>query len=151
MNYENSRSATLNAVRGVKFDAKMIKGGYASFNLKEVMLLDGNGTIISALKGVNAVPKSLPTSRQTFMHEAGQIMYSGFGKNAKIYIFDLNGTQVYSRHAGSAGSLDLNKIAAKGAYIARIVDGVNSKQVRILKWTKIIGLGTTKGQKKRYL
>lgn len=133
VNYENSRSATLKAVRGVKFDAKMIKGGYASFNLKEVMLLDGNGTIISALKGVNAVPKSLPTSRQTFMHEAGQIMYSGFGKNAKIYIFDLNGTQVYSRHAGSAGSLDLNKIAAKGAYIARIVDGVNSKQVRILK------------------
>lgn len=126
-----SATDVLKAVRGVKFDVKMQKAGFASFALKEINLFDANGNIITALKEINSIPSSkISTPKMLFNYENNVIFYRTTNP-AKFSIFDLNGTLLSTQTVQGSGQLSIAElIPVQGNYILRLK---TEKQSQILK------------------
>ena len=132
--WENSCSDVLPAVRGLKFDAKMAKAGYASFALTQVSLLDASGNIIQSMQGTNAIPESF--KNQVNAHSIAQygntVFFNGFKNDVKVQIYSLDGTEVLATKISGQKSLDLTSTnLSKGVYMIRITDSEYSRSVRI--------------------
>lgn len=132
--WDNSCGDVLPMVRGLKFDAKMAKAGYASFSLSEVSLLDASGNIIQSMQGINAIPEN--QQKMVSAHPIAQygktLFFAGFDNNVQVEIFALNGERLFKTELSNQNSLDLTKTGlSKGVYMVRVSDSKYSRSVRI--------------------
>ena len=132
-NFESSRADVLKAVRGLKFDVKMAKAGYASFALKGVSLLDASGNVITELKDINTPIAPTRAIRQMEIQQHGEfIVYQNLSANAQLQVFDLNGQALYNKRISKSGVIPLSQmVSASGKYLVRVRDNGNTKIIRI--------------------
>lgn len=133
VNFESYRSDVVKAVRGFKFDVKMAKAGYASFALKDVALLNASGNVISALSGINTGIQAAPTKANATLSQIGnRIVYKQAGQNAKLHLYDLNGTLLASKDLHGSGDIAVEQLApTAGVYVLRLSDGNHSQTLKI--------------------
>lgn len=133
VNFENDRSDVLKKVRGIKFDVKMSKGGYASFDLAGVELLDANGQVVNALKNLNT-PIPTRINQQHLISLAGdQIVYSNLNQ-AKLQIFNINGSLVEKRFLNGSGTIPLESLGLeKGVYMLRLKTSQGVSTLRLVR------------------
>lgn len=127
-----SAMEVLKAVRGVKFDAKMQKGGFASFALKEINLFDANGNIVAALNGTNPIftPKASLNSNNLSQGN-GFILYRA-ANNGSLSVFDLNGTRLSTKSVRGSGQIPIAELTpASGQYILRLTSAGRSQFLKI--------------------
>lgn len=135
VNFESYREDVVKAVRGIKFDVKMQKAGYASFALKEVSLLDATGNVVTNLKGINGIQTPKVTVQKSLLRREGnQIYYQQASNGAKLRVYDLNGTLLSSKSIQGSGQVAIDQLApASGLYVLRLSDGANSQTLKIQK------------------
>ncbi len=123
-----SAEDVLKAVRGIKFDVKMQKAGFASFALKDINLFDANGNVISALNGINSIhTQKFSTPKATLTQENNIIFYQA-SSNAKLSVFDLNGTLLSTKSVQGSGQIFIAELAPrKGIYILRLTSDNRSQ------------------------
>ncbi|PBC74855.1 glycosyl hydrolase family 8 [Fibrobacter intestinalis] len=129
-----SASDVLKAVRGVKFDVKMQKAGYASFDLAEIALQDRNGNVVKALSGQNAIPKTEALTKALLRQSGNIVHFNAVGNNAKLSVYNLNGTLLSTRMLNGSGEIALDELApARGLYVLRLS---TAKTLQFLKIQK---------------
>ncbi len=135
VHFESYRSDVVKAVRGIKFDVKMAKSGYASFALKEVNLLDANGNIITNLQGINGIQSPKATAQKSLLRREGDnIYYQKAHKGAKLRVYDMNGMLLSSQNVEGTGLVAIDKLVpASGLYVLRLSNGANSQTLKIQK------------------
>ena len=135
VNFESTRTDVLRAVRGVKFDTKMAKSGYSSFDLKELLLLDANGNTIEAMKETQSIAKNPLLVKQNNLFIQGKnIVLNGFKANSRIQVFDLNGVQVKSMQTKGESLISIETLAKnKGTYLFRISDNNKTQSIRFVR------------------
>ena len=125
----------LKAVRGVKFDAKMQKSGFASFALKEIALQDKDGNIISNLKEINAIQAPKKAVGKALLSQNGKsVHFEQVGNQAKLRIYDLKGNLLASKTVSGTGDIALDALApASGLYVLRLSTATHSQFLKIQK------------------
>lgn len=123
-------------VRGVKFEPKMQKGGYGSFELKEIKFLNANkeaANIYSVLNIDMGVEPSVKISKKTPLALQGSHLYvNGFSNGAVFTIMNLKGEKLYSsRLTQNSKMISLSELnLPKGVSIVHVKD---ASQTAILK------------------
>lgn len=132
-NYENSREDVLKAVRGIKFDVKMSKGGFASFALREINLLDAEGNAVKSLRDRLPIETvRTPMSKMQISLQNGNIQYQLAENGSKLRIYDLNGTVLASKPVQGSGQVALRELVSeKGLYIVRLSNSTKSRIIKI--------------------
>lgn len=129
----NSRSDVLKAVRGLKFEGKMQKGGYGSLVLKALEMYDAAGNRISNIMTSIENAAVRPSGLSLEMH-GNFVVYSGLSNRSTLQIFDLNGNMVKALSLSGSGSFDSSELLqTKGAYILQLKDRNHVKTLRILR------------------
>lgn len=127
-----SATDVLKAVRGVKFDVKMQKAGYASFALKEINLFDKNGKVVSALNGTNPIHAPKISTPKTLLNQENNVVFYQAASNAKLSVFDLNGTLLSAKPVQGVGQISLAELVpAKGQYILRLTSNGRSQFLKV--------------------
>jgi endo-1,4-beta-D-glucanase Y len=130
-------SEYMSAVRGVKLEPKMQKGGYGSFELKEILFLNANkqpANIYTVLGiSLKTIP-SLTSSRNAHLSLYGsELHFSGFSNKATFTIIDLKGEKLYSSSLNkSSGIISLSELnLPKGISIVHVKDANQSTTIKI--------------------
>ena len=133
--YTFSREDVLKAVRGIKFEAKMSKGGYGEFELTSLEILNAAGQPVAALQGLTSIPQK-QVARNKGLHQAGSMIeFAGFRSGAQIYVYDMQGKNVNKQKlAVTNGSMSIDQLApSAGIYTVKVKDGANIQTIRIRK------------------
>lgn len=134
VSWPNNRSVVLSMVRGLKFDAKMAKAGYASFALSEVSLLDASGNVISSLSGINSIPETFKNKFNAYsLAQVGkQVVFNGFKNDVRLQIYSMNGEELLSKNVSGTKTFDLSSTKlGQGSYLVRVTDSDYSRCIRI--------------------
>lgn len=126
-----SREDALEAVRGIKFEGKMSKGGYGSLILKQLEFYDAAGNRISDFVDPDKIKPALTTPQKAVLN-GNSILYSKLSSQAKLKLFDLNGNLLRKLSISGTGSVDLSSFRiSKGLYIVQISDKNYTENLRI--------------------
>ena len=133
--YAYSKDEVLRAVRGIKFEAKMSKGGYGSFDLLSLQVLDASGNEVAALQGLTPIAAKPNVAGNGLRKIGNSLEFSGFKAGAKLSVFDMNGKVVFTQKlASESGSLDLREITPHaGVFNVTVRDGASFQALRILR------------------
>lgn len=130
----NDRDMVMKAVRGLKFEPKMSKGGFGAITIYALELLDAQGQVITRLTNGNfdAISPKRAVNAQNAQIQGKNIVFSNMPSNAKLEIFDMNGNKIASSGLQKSGSLAIDQLVhAKGNYIAQIKGEGFQKSLRI--------------------
>ena len=112
----------------------MQKAGYASFDLAEIALQDRNGNVVKALSGQNAIPKTEALTKALLRQSGNIVHFNAVGNNAKLSVYNLNGTLLSTRMLNGSGEIALDELApARGLYVLRLS---TAKTLQFLKIQK---------------
>ncbi len=133
---EITRDDALKAIRGIKFEGKMSKGGYGSLVLKALEFYDAAGNLITSVidpESSDRISNSAVFARRVSL-DGNLLSYAGLSSRASIQMFDLNGNLLKRLSVSGTGSVDLSSFGnAKGIYLVRISDRNFTKNMRIVR------------------
>lgn len=126
----------MKAVRGVKIEPKMQKGGYGSFELKDIQFLNAQKqpANIYSILGISAnTPKLNASKSHQLSLQASQLQFSGFSNSAVLTAINLKGEKLFSSLLGqSSGVLSLESMnLPQGVSIINIKDGHRSATIKV--------------------
>ena len=133
--YACTREDVLKAVRGIKFEAKMSKGGYGSFEITSLEILNAAGQPVAALQGLTSIPQK-KVLKGTGLRQAGSMVeFTGFRRGSQIYVYDMQGKNVNKQKlAVTNGSMSIDQLVpSAGIYTVKVKDGSNIQTIRIRK------------------
>ena len=125
----------LKAVRGIKLEAKMSKGGYGEFDLTSLSVLNAAGEPIAALQGLSSLPQK-QEFRGNGLRQAGHtVLFDGFRNGSQINVYDMQGKLVNKQKlAVTNGSMSIDQLApSAGIYTVKVKDGSKYQSIRIRK------------------
>lgn len=126
----------LKAIRGIKFEGKMSKGGYGSLVLKTLEFYDAAGNLMTSVIDPDASDKisNATTIEGRISLDGNTLFYTGLSSRASVQMFDLNGNLVKRLSVSGAGSVDLSSFGkSKGVYLVRISDRNFTQNMRIVR------------------
>ena len=130
-----SREEVLKAVRGIKFEAKMSKGGYGSFEITSLQILNAAGTTVAALEGLTPIRETKRFTAHGDLRQVGNMVeFQGFGPGATVSVFDLGGKLVRKFNITHFGSLPVDQLVpGAGVYAMKVTEGSKTQLLRIRK------------------
>ena len=133
--YACSREEVLKAVRGIKFEAKMSKGGYGSFEITSLQILNSAGTTVAALQGLTSVPEAKRISAHRDLRQVGNMIeFQGFGPGATVSVYNMSGKVVRKINLTKSGSLPVDQLVpGAGIYAMKVTEGSKTQLLRIRK------------------
>lgn len=134
--YAWGKDDVLKAVRGIKFEAKMSKGGYGAFDLTDLQVLDASGAVVATLQGLSSIPSAKPVAANRGLRQVGNMVeFSGFRNGTEISVYDMGGKLVSKQKlAKDNGSIAVDQLATNaGIYAVMVKDGSKTQMTRIRK------------------
>ena len=130
-----SRQEILQAVRGIKFEAKMSKGGYGAFELTSLEVLDANGATVATLKGLTPIPETKPVQTARGLRQVGSVLeLGGFGNGAEISVYNMSGKLVRKLNLTQSGNIAIDQLApSAGIFTVKVKEGQKTQMTRIQK------------------
>ena len=113
----------------------MSKGGFGSFDIAELQILDAAGQTVAALQGLTSIPQK-KVARGAGLHQAGSMVeFAGFRSGSQIYVYDMQGKNVNKQKlAVTNGSMSIDQLVpSAGIYTVKVKDGSNIQTIRIRK------------------
>lgn len=132
----SSREDALKAIRGIKFEGKMSKGGYGSLVLKALEFYDASGNLITSVIDPDASDRILNSTAiaERIALNGNTLSYAGLSSKATIQMFDLNGNLLKQLSISGTGNVDLSSFGkSKGVYLVRISDRNFTKNMRVVR------------------
>lgn len=131
-----SKAEYMRAVRGIKLEPKMQKGGYGSFELKDIQFLNAQKqpANIYTLLGISSItPKLNAEKAHQLSLKGSQLQFNGFSNGAILTAINLKGEKLFSSALGqSSGSLSLESMnLPQGVSILNIKDGHRSATIKV--------------------
>lgn len=125
----------LKAVRGIKLEAKMSKGGYGEFDLTSLSVLNAAGEPIAALQGLSSIPQKQVSRSSGFRQAGSMVLFDGFRDGSQIYVYDMQGKIVNKQKlAVTNGSMSIDQLVpSAGIYTVKVKDGSKYQSIRIRK------------------
>ena len=133
--YAWGKEDVLKAVRGIKFEAKMSKGGYAEFDLTSLEILDASGATVATLQGLTPIPQAKPVRSADLRQVGNTVEFNGFESGARAYVYDMGGRLVSKQILTvTNGSMSIDQLApSAGIYTVKVKDGSKTQLIRIRK------------------
>lgn len=126
------------SVRGIKFEPKMTKGGYASIEVTELTFLNAAKQPAKIYADLDLDPEHLYTNfdrgnKVSLSVQNGFLRMDGFQGDAKFTILDLNGKVLYSTVVNTdSGVLPLNHLnLSKGVSIVHLQNAKHSAFIKV--------------------
>ena len=131
--YAWGKDDVLKAVRGIKFEAKMSKGGYGAFDLTNLEVLDASGATIAALQGLTSIPETRSTPKAGLRQVGSTVEFQGFGSGASVSVYNMSGKLVNKQKLTvTNASVPVSQLApSAGVYTVIVKDGTKMQSLRI--------------------